>query len=474
MHSLYFKNFLATATMVIWSFLLLALAFISIGRSIFVNEVQENMYNNAVEVAATAEAYARNGDLSSPDLRMNLSSLSAATGRHIFLTTTDGFIFSCSDRQPRCEHLGKTVSAEIMAQLHEQGKLLYSGNLGGMYDDPRFVVAEPFHYGNAVLGYAFVSHVSSHALYTWQAVLPLFWSISIVVLLLSLSLSYFFSWHLAQPLKNMADAARSFGHGNFSVRVDDTGRNDELGELTEAFNNMASSLEKSEERRREFIANVSHELKTPMTTISGFVDGILDGTIPPEQERHYLETISAETKRLARLVRSMLELSRLQAEDRSILLSKSFDAAEMMRLTLINFADKITARHLDVDFRVPEEAVEVQGDVDAITQVSYNLLDNAVKFAREGTTLTLSLWKDSSKAYISVRSCGDTIPASEIPLLFDRFHKSDRSRSKDRDGVGLGLYIVKTILNNHGEDIAVTSREGVTDFVFTLTLKKGR
>ena len=211
-----------------------------------------------------------------------------------------------------------------------------------------------------------------------------------------------------------------------------------------------------------------------MTTISGFVDGILDGTIPPEQERHYLETISAETKRLARLVRSMLELSRLQAEDRSILLSKSFDAAEMMRLTLINFADKITARHLDVDFRVPEEAVEVQGDVDAITQVSYNLLDNAVKFAREGTTLTLSLWKDSSKAYISVRSCGDTIPASEIPLLFDRFHKSDRSRSKDRDGVGLGLYIVKTILNNHGEDIAVTSREGVTDFVFTLTLKKGR
>ena len=114
MHSLYFKNFLATAAMVIWSFLLLALAFISIGRSIFVNEVQENMYNNAVEVAATTEAYARNGDLSSPDLRMNLSSLSAATGRHIFLTTTDGFIFSCSDRQPRCEHLGKTVSAEII------------------------------------------------------------------------------------------------------------------------------------------------------------------------------------------------------------------------------------------------------------------------------------------------------------------------------------------------------------------------
>ena len=474
MHSLYFKNFLATAAMVLWSFLLLALAFISIGRSIFVNEVEENMQMNAREVAVTAEAYARNGDLNSLDLRMTLSSLSAATGRHIFLTTVDGFIFTCSDRQPRCEHIGQRVSEETMAQLRRDGHYASMGDLDGFYDAPRFLVAVPFHLGGEVLGYAFVSHASSNALYTWQAVLPLFWTISSVVLLLALALSYFFSWRLAQPLKNMADAARKFGHGDFSVRVEDTDRDDELGELTEAFNNMASSLEQSEEKRREFIANVSHELKTPMTTISGFVDGILDGTIPPSQEKHYLETISTETKRLSRLVRSMLELSRLQAEDRSVLLQKSFDAAEMMRLTLINFVDKITDRGLDVDFQVPEDAVMVQGDVDAITQVCYNLLDNAVKFAREGSVLTLSLWKDNSKAYISVRSCGETIPASEIPLLFDRFHKNDRSRSKDRDGVGLGLYIVKTILNNHGEDIAVTSREGVTDFVFSLTLKKGR
>ena len=209
-----------------------------------------------------------------------------------------------------------------------------------------------------------------------------------------------------------------------------------------------------------------------MTTIAGFADGILDGAIPPENEKKYLQIISSETKRLSRLVRSMLELSRLQAGDPSELLQQNFDISEVLRRTLISFADKIEARNLDVDFQVPEEAIIVLGNADAITQVVYNLFDNAVKFSKEGTQLGVSLWKDNAKAYISVRNHGNTIPESEIPLLFDRFHKSDRSRSQDRDGVGLGLYIVKTILNNHGEDIAVTSRQGVTDFVFTLALKQ--
>lgn len=470
MHSLYFKNFLATAAMVLWSFLLLALAFISIGRSIFVQEVQDNMELSAHEVAHSAEAFSGNGDLQSLDLRMMLSSVASATDRHIFLTTPEGFIFTCSDRQPHCGHVGARISEGVMSQLHEGKELPPVGDLEGFYPSERFVVAHPFG-REGVEGYVFVSQDSSTALYTWQAVQPLFLMICVVVLTLSLILSFLFSRRLAQPLKDMAEAARKFGHGDLSVRVEDTGRDDELGELTEAFNTMASSLEQSEEKRREFVANVSHELKTPMTTISGFADGLLDGTIPPSQERHYLETISAETKRLSRLVRSMLELSRLQAEDRDELYRKSFDAAEMLRLTLINFADKITEKGLDVDFQVPEDAVLVLGDVDAITQVAYNLMDNGVKFSRRGSTLGIRLWRDARKVYVSFRSCGETIPAAEIPLLFDRFHKSDRSRSKDKDGVGLGLYIVKTILNNHGEDIAVTSREGVTDFVFTLTLK---
>lgn len=415
----------------------------------------------------------RTGNLRSFELRMTLSSIASSTGRHIFITDPSGLLVSCSDRQIPCRHMGMTVDHSTILLLETNGELNTFGTLNGFYDSNFYTVALPLKDSQeGILGYVFVSQNTSTALNVWKTIQPLFFLICLAVSIIALVLSFTSSKYMAQPLRDMAAAARRFGHGDTSVRVEDTGRDDELGELTAAFNSMADSLEKSEEQRREFIANVSHELKTPMTTISGFADGILDGTIPPEQQNRYLQIISSETKRLSRLVRSMLELSRLQADERDSLLLKSFDISETLRLTLINFADKIEQRGLDVDFQVPEEPMMVRGDMDAITQVIYNLLDNAIKFAREGTPIGVSLWKDSAKAYVSVRNHGNTIPQSEIPLLFDRFHKGDRSRSQNRDGVGLGLYIVKTILNNHNEDIAVTSRDGVTDFVFTLSLFK--
>jgi signal transduction histidine kinase len=247
-----------------------------------------------------------------------------------------------------------------------------------------------------------------------------------------------------------------------------------VGELAAAFNAMADSLASAEERRREFISNVSHELKTPMTTIAGFSDGILDGTIPPEKEREALMVVSSETRRLSRLVRRMLDLSQLQAkENDTITAQEQFDISEIMCRVLVSLESKVNARHLDVDCQIPEEPVTVWGDPDGITQVCYNLLDNAIKFSTEGETLGISVSANKNgKAYISVRNKGEPIPPDELDLIFDRFHKSDQSRSVDKEGVGLGLYIVKTILNNHKENITVTSEEGVTEFTFTLALVK--
>ena len=242
-----------------------------------------------------------------------------------------------------------------------------------------------------------------------------------------------------------------------------------MGELAEAFNAMADSIAKSEERRSEFVANISHELKTPMTTIAGFSDGILDGTITPDKERAALQTISAETRRLSRLVRRMLDLSRLQSAE-NVTAQEQFDVSEVMLRVLVSLETKINSRHLDVDTQLPDDAVMVWGDPDAITQVCYNLLDNAIKFSTEGSTMGISITTKSGKAHVSVRNTGQTIPPDELAMIFDRFHKSDKSRSVDREGVGLGLYIVKTILNNHKENITVTSQDGVTEFVFTLTL----
>ena len=210
-----------------------------------------------------------------------------------------------------------------------------------------------------------------------------------------------------------------------------------------------------------------------MTTIAGYTDGILDGTIPPEREKEYLRIISDEARRLSRLVRRMLEVSQLQSRD--LTRTKApFDVCESMRRVLISMEKKITDRGLDVDADIPDSGIMVLGDNDLITQVIYNLLENATKFARKGSALYLGVTTLNGKALISVRNEGDTIPAEEIPLLFERFHKSDKSRSEDKDGVGLGLYVVKTILDQHKEHIAVTSENGLTTFTFSVTLAGGQ
>ena len=237
-----------------------------------------------------------------------------------------------------------------------------------------------------------------------------------------------------------------------------------------AFNNMAASLEKSEYQRKEFIANISHELKTPMTTIGGYLEGMLDGTIPQEKHPYYMEIVVSETKRLSRLVRSMLQISHLQDQAVPDDRKEPFDLVECIGQTLITFERPITQKNADVQVLLPEHPVFALANRDQIVQVLYNLLDNAVKFCPSEGQLGIRLGISSKKAYVTVFNDGKTIPAEELSLVFDRFHKLDKSRSENRDGWGLGLYIVKTIICSHGEDISVSSRDGRTEFTFTLPI----
>ena len=249
----------------------------------------------------------------------------------------------------------------------------------------------------------------------WQAFISIFFFTAVVVLCVAFITSSITSLRLTNPLKEIAETARKFGHGEYEVRVQGyEKRKDEVGELAEAFNAMADSIAKSEARRSEFVANISHELKTPMTTIAGFSDGILDGTIPPDKERAALQTISSETRRLSRLVRRMLDLSRLQSAE-NVTAQEQFDVSEVMLRVLVSLENKINARHLDVDTQLPDGPVLVWGDPDAITQVCYNLLDNAIKFSAEGSTMGLSITAKGGKAHVAVRNHGDTIPPTSWP-----------------------------------------------------------
>ena len=472
MRSYYFKNYLLVAGLVMLSFIILGAAFVGMGRNYMLRERRSELDSNALELSRLAAAYARDGDLDSWEFRITLSAVAESSGTHCFLTDAEGRVLVCSDRMLSCGHVGENVGESALEALRAGSGFNALSRMDGFYDEARYVSALPVRdLDGTALAYAFASADVSGVLQTWSNLLNIFFVTSLSIMVLLLILSYVSVRLSARPFNEMAAAALKFAHGDFSARVD-AERDDELGALADAFNQMAESLEQQERRRSDFIANVAHELKTPMTTIAGFADGILDGTIPREQEDQYLQTISSETKRLNRLVRSMLDLSRMQSEGPEALRSRSFELCELLVRTLLLFEQKINAKRLDVDALIPEEAMQVYGDADAINQVIYNLLENSVKFAEPGSVLGVSAFKQGEKAYVSIKNRGATIPAEELPLIFERFHKTDKSRSEDRDGYGLGLYIVKTILNNHGEDIAVTSRDGVTEFLFSLTLKK--
>jgi len=291
---------------------------------------------------------------------------------------------------------------------------------------------------------------------------------AILVLLASLIAAYFITERTVAPMREMRNAARDFSAGNFETRVRVSGR-DEVAELAEAFNQMAESLANLETMRNSFIANVSHDLRTPMTTIAGFIDSIRDGVIPPEEQEHYLEVVSMEVHRLSRLVSSLLDLSRLQAGDRKFTMVR-FDICEMARLILISFEQKIEEKRLDVRFECEEDRMTVLADRDAIYQVFYNICHNAVKFSREEGVLRIRLvTAKDKKIRISIFNNGAGIPYEDQPLVFERFYKSDKSRSLDKTGVGLGLFISKTIITAHGEKIWVSSVPGENcEFSFTL------
>ena len=469
MNSIYFKNFMATASVVLASFLMLGMAFVFMGRYFVISDARSNMEANAEEISRAATSLS-GGRLDDWDMRMTLSMLSQGTGNHIFLCDAQGYVVSCSDMNLACEHMGRQVPASYRETIRLEGQLRQMTTLADFYRESRMVVGRPIQDDRGVLGYVFVSKDATDIMSAYGTFVYVFFLTSIAVLSIAMIISLLFSKVMAKHLDEMAIAARKYSHGDFSMRVSTDDRTDEMGALMDSFNAMADALEKSERTRQDFIANVSHELKTPMTTIAGFAEGILDGTIPREDEDKYLAVIADETRRLSRLVREMLDMSRMQEGYADPKNMTDFNLNETVITTLFSFETRAEEKKLEVDLKLPEDTLMVRANQDAIHRVLYNLLDNAVKFAAPGSVLSGAIWKQQGKAYVSVADRGETIPPEDLPMIFDRFHKSDRSRSLDRDGVGLGLYLVKSILDAHDEDIAVTSRDGVTKFVFTLKL----
>lgn len=384
---------------------------------------------------------------------------------NIFITDANGALLAANDTLPQ-GFVRANLPTGILAEI-EDGPKSYNGSLDGVFLNKNIIRVSPIFDGESLVGTA-VAVSDYHQLETLVETMVKAIILSCLsVMLAALAAVFFISKKIIDPLKQMAAAARSFAAGKFDVRVPVRGR-DEVAELATAFNNMAASLAQLEDMRRTFLSSVSHDLRTPMTTISGFIDGIIDGAIPPEKHEYYLDVIRTEVRRLSRLVSNLLDIARIQAGERKFT-KTAFDICEMARLILISFEQKIDAKKLDVEFDCKWDKMTVFADRDAIYQILYNICDNAVKFSREGGKYKISILEKEKRVYVSVFNEGQGIPAEELPFVFDRFYKSDRSRSLDKTGVGLGLYIAKTIIDAHDEEIWVKSVYGENcEFVFTL------
>ena len=407
-------------------------------------------------------------DLHGEDLDKMLTMLSSSSDDlTVLLADSEGVIVMTAGSEKTAISKGEAIPAEFLAAKEQA----FSGisSFSGLFDEPHLTHGVPLtdESGESV-GTVFVcasSVMLSELLETIikSIILAILW-----VMLAALIAIYFISEKVIAPLKEISRASKHFASGRFDVRVPVRG-NDEVAELAIAFNNMAESLDNYETMRNTFISNVSHDLRTPVTAISGFVDGILDGVIPPDKQEYYLQIVSNEAKRLSRLVTSLLDVSRIQAGERKLTMSP-FDICEMGREILISMEQRIDEKHLEVSFECEEENISVMADRDAIHQIFYNICDNAVKFSCEGGLLKISLLRQrDKKILVSVYNEGQGIPPADLPYVFERFYKSDKSRGLNKSGVGLGLFIAKTIIEAHKEQIWVESEHGKNCcFSFTL------
>lgn len=366
------------------------------------------------------------------------------------------------------EHSHFKMDDKIIQSVYENGTAMSSALIN---DKSCYIVGTAITARNgSIIGSVFAV-VESGTTGLVESVAKMFLFVALLCLVVGFLMIWLLTKKMVTPLQQMSTAAKRFAVGDFSYRVNITG-NDELADLGMAFNDMADALDKLESSRRSFVANVSHELKTPMTSIAGFIDGILDGTIPKDKQDYYLKIVSDEVRRLSRLVVAMLNMSKMESGDFEMK-PKDYDISDQVVHILLTFEQNIDKKHIQILGLDNLKPHRVHADSDMIYQVIYNLFDNAVKFTNEYGYLAVSVTEGSEFVQVSIKNSGEGINSLELPHLFERFYKVDKSRSLDASGAGLGLYIVKMMVEMHGGRIwAQSDSHSEAEFIFTLPRAK--
>lgn len=403
-----------------------------------------------------------------------LKTISEVSKTDLFISDSNGNVKFCScddwTIDGVCEHNQNKISQNIITKVM-QDDYNESGDLDGHFSQVKFTHASRLLNSNKeTVGVIFATISSTNIRGFFNSIFRLFLFSAFVPIIFMFFAEYYISYKFTKPLRLMAEASRSMAKGDFSKRIPVTGE-DEIGELAVAFNQMTNSLVQLEGTRRHFIANISHEFKTPMTTIGGFIDGIIDGTIPPEKQGYYLEIISGEIKRLSRLVQSMLSLSKLESGELQINQS-DFDLLDMVFTIIVSQEQRIEKRELTIKGLEDISPTTLNADYDLIYQVVYNLIDNAIKFTNEKGNISFEINSFNNLIQFKIRNTGEGIKEKDLPFVFERFYKTDKARSAVKDSTGLGLYLANAIISIHGGKISVSSKQNdYTEFTFVLPCK---
>ena len=428
------------------------------------NRVSNSMYREATMVANDYLPGYFSGGLTESDAQMILSGIETQLDAAVWFVSKDGKVILSAQSG---SYPSAPDSIKDFAPAESGSDRSQTGDYHGYFDNDVITVTVPITYGYSPKGYLMIHQYTSVVDTMTDTLMRGVYITFIVIFLLSFIILLAFHFLVYRPLHKITEAATQYASGNLEYEIPFT-TEDEMGYLSASLNYMSSQLRDMEDYQKKFVANVSHDFRSPLTSIKGYVEAMTDGTIPPELHEKYLKIILFETERLTDLTQDLLTLN--EFDTNHLLLNREvFDIHEMIKHVAASFEGVCTQKKISIELVFATKHLNVNADKRKIQQVLYNLLDNAIKFSDPDSIVTIETTDRGEKVYTSVKDNGMGIPRSALGKIWERFYKSDLSRGKDKKGTGLGLAIVKEALQAHGENITVVSTEGVgTEFSFSL------
>lgn len=427
-------------------------------------EKADALYEEATLIAMTYASDLYNSETSLDTVKRQLDALDTYLSATIWIINPSGRMILDSSSPVNVEN---EIVIENFDPTVSSGSYYIVGNFFGSFDEQMLSVFSPITSNFKVRGYVVIHTPMSAIQASCNSLLNISYIMLVILFLLSLIILIFFTEIVYLPLRKITEATEQYASGNmhYEFQVDSE---DEIGYLAATLSYMASEIARSEDDQKKFVANVSHDFRSPLTSIKGYLEAMLDGTIPPEMHEKYLNIVLNETERLTKLTNGLLTLNNMNTK--GMLLDRTdFELNRVIRDTAASFEGTCRQKSIAIELVLTGDCIYVNADMGRIQQVFYNLLDNAIKFSHHDSVIRIETNEKSNKVYISVKDSGIGIPKDDLKLIWNRFYKSDASRGKDKKGTGLGLSITKEIIYAHGEHINVISTEGVgSEFIFSL------